>query len=416
MSLAGLLLLLISPLAHAQPTTAPQPLPRVFLMTIGPGDEVYELFGHNAIVISDPASGFEAAYNWGVFDFNQPNFVGRFILGRMLYRLQAVDVGASIASYRRDRRETRLTELNLSPAQKRRLLQLCIDNDTDARRDYRYDYYKDNCSTRVRDMLNQAIGNQLAEQLKPLPALTPDGKPATFRFHTDRLTRQAPWLYVALHYVLGAEVDQSLSRWDEAFLPLELERHLGEVSIVWEDGSTHPLLGRSITVAEATGRAPEPTAPPSWGVYFLLAGLGYAFVLVAAGWRTRSSHPKGSPRTARTVGLLTLPWALLCSLLGSISTFGMLFTDHTVARNNVNWLQVSPLSLPILLIAVLLLFGRRPRWSMWAAAVPVGLSAVGLLLEAVNHQPNAAILMFAVPAHLGVLVAVWLISTERAGE
>lgn len=373
---------------------------RVLLLTIGPGDEVFELFGHNALVVSDPASGFEAAYNWGVFDFNQSDFVTRFIRGRMLYRLEALDLGRSIAEYRQGQRDAKLTELNLSPAQKRRLLQLCVANDTDANREYTYNYYTDNCSTRVRDMLNAATGNQIAEQLKTQPA----DPPTTLRWHTARIASQAPWFYLVVSIFMGADLDRPLSKWEESFLPKYLQKHLGEVSVTWADGSVHPILGGSFVVAESGGRV-EPAGPPSWGWMFLLAGLAYGAAVLFASRIGRNAT--NSLRTGgRWVGWVGLPWAGLCVGLGVVATVGWFFTDHTGTRNNVNWLQLSPLSLPILVVMVLLVWGRWPSWAVAAAALPVVLSAVGVAVMLALDQMKSPVLLFALPAHMGVLAAV----------
>lgn len=371
---------------------------RMFLLTIGPGPQVYELFGHNALLIVNPDTDLEVAYNWGVFDFNQKNFIRRFMLGRMLYRLESLDARMLLAQYTREQRGVYLAELKLSPTQKRRLIRWCLDNDTDDRREYRYDYYRDNCSTRVRDAIDHATGGQIAEALKPLPA---DPPTTTFRWHTDRLTRPLPWLHVALHYILGSPVDQPLSRWEEAFLPRFLETHLRSLEVVWEDGSTRPLLGPTTTLVPS-GSFPEPTEPPDWRWPGLAASLGMSVILLTLAYARRKV-------LQRVAALGVLGWAAVCTMAGGVSTFGWLFTDHVVSRYNENWLLLNPLSLPLAVAAGLMVWGRRPRWATRAALIPVGLSVVSLVLQPFLTQPNALILLFAIPLHVATWRAVaWL--------
>ena len=133
------------------PTTVPSTgdSVRVFLATMQPGEESYERFGHDAIIILDQSSGDSWAYNYGVFDFNAPNFIGNFIRGKMTYWID-VDPGLpTLDHYRNDDRSVWLEELNLSPSQRLKLWQKLETNRLPANKFYRYDYYRDNCTTRV---------------------------------------------------------------------------------------------------------------------------------------------------------------------------------------------------------------------------------------------------------------------------
>src|SRR5262245_60486131 len=116
----GVMLCAAVALAQTQPSIQSSGL-RVFLVTMGPGTEVWEKFGHDALIIRDDASGTEVAYNYGIFNFEQPNFIGRFILGRMLYSMDAMYAGPMVQAYIDDNREVIIQEMNLTAAQKQRL-------------------------------------------------------------------------------------------------------------------------------------------------------------------------------------------------------------------------------------------------------------------------------------------------------
>lgn len=383
-------------------------------MTIGPGDEVHELFGHNALLRitrgPDGKVADERLYNWGVFDFQQKNFIWNFIQGRMIYRMDSFGgpggAGGAIEMYRERQRYVRLRQIQLSPAQAKRLSDFCTENDTDANRNYRYDYYRDNCSTRVRDAIDFAIGGQLHTQLQgPASTTTGSGEAlqrVTYRWHTDRLTPPLPWLYFSLHYVLGHPVDRPISEWEECFLPERLEHHLDGLTLKWEDGTEHAVLGGKLELIADT--RVERAEPPRWWWVFLTIGAGWGGVAGGLGLLARRG------RWARHLagGVVAL-WALVCVVSGGVSTWSWLFTDHVVARNNENWLQLSPLSLGVLVAGVAMIFrGRSGRWGCYAAWIVLALSAGGWIIKLLPGmiQPNWSLLLLALPVHAGVLVAV----------
>src|SRR5207249_7657865 len=117
---------------------------------------------------------------------------------------------------------------------------------------YRYNYYTDNCSTRVRDAIDKAIDGQIKAQLAPRPTGT------TFRWHTRRLTRVDALWYTLLNTVLGPATDRPITEWEECFLPIKLRDHLRSVSIKDPDGHDVPLV-KSEKILFSSTRAPEPT-------------------------------------------------------------------------------------------------------------------------------------------------------------
>ena len=133
---------------------------RVWLVTAGPGDEAWERYGHNAIRVLDTRTGRDVSYNWGIFDFDQVGFIPRFLQGRMLYRMAAFPTAAMVDVYAQANREVVLQELDLTPAQKLDLRDLADTNARPENREYMYQYFSDNCSTRVRDALDQELAGE----------------------------------------------------------------------------------------------------------------------------------------------------------------------------------------------------------------------------------------------------------------
>jgi hypothetical protein len=360
-------------------------VPKFFLMTIGPGDDVYEVFGHNAIVRVEADGGGESAYNWGVFDFDQPNFVGRFLMGRMLYRMERLDLAGSIEHYRSTNRAVRITELLLTEEQARRLAAYCDANDTDASREYRYDYFLDNCSTRVRDAIDHGLGGEVRRRLV---GASTGGQ--TFRSQADRLVSTTPWAAVGLAYALGRPTDRVLDRWEESFIPMRLEASLREIPGV---------LGRDVFVLQSS-RAPEPTAALRWWPAALGAGVAVGGLGVLLASRRRKLF-----RSLAVVGVVL--WSLCAGLVGLGLAAVMLLTDHAATRWNISILQIGPQSLPLVWAGVVLLRGKSWRFTGLAAAIPVGVALAGVVIGFVpgTSVTNPGIVMAALTLHLGA----WLV-------
>src|SRR5687767_12363676 len=208
----------------------------VYLVTFGQGDELYERYGHNAIWIRDPDGQTDIAYNWGEFNFDQPGFYRRFMMGRMVYEMRARPMADMIYAYQQYDRSIWAQELNLTPAQKRALHEFVTWNERPENKDYRYDYYRDNCSTRVRDALDRALGGALKR------ALQPRATDATYRSHTKRLMVGQELILTGMNLAMGPAIDQPLTLWEEAFIPMELQEAVRLVTVSGPNGETVPLV------------------------------------------------------------------------------------------------------------------------------------------------------------------------------
>jgi len=238
---------------------------RVWLVTVGAGEAVWERFGHNALRVLDTSTGEDVAYNWGIFDFNQVDFIPRFLKGQMLYRMAPFRAGPMVEAYSRTGRRIVTQELGLAPAQRLALRDLAERNALPENREYLYNYFLDNCSTRVRDLLDQVLGGALAHRFAAAPTGT------SFRYHVRRLTRSDPFLYTGMDVLLGTPGDRPISVWEEMFLPMTLRDAIRDVTVLGEDGVERPLVIAEDVVVPGSGRPtpkhPHPGSPLtcSWG-------------------------------------------------------------------------------------------------------------------------------------------------------
>ncbi|HXE58011.1 MAG TPA: DUF4105 domain-containing protein [Gemmatimonadales bacterium] len=370
----------------------------VYVMTMGPGERIWERFGHNAIWIVDTARGTSKAYNYGLFSFRQENFLLRFVQGRMLYWMGSADGLEDAARYAADGRAVWVQELDLPPTTRAALRDFLEWNERPENRFYRYDYYLDNCSTRVRDALDRVLGGIIRAQLDTVPTGT------TYRSHTRALTAPDPLLYTGIHFLLGHPADRALDAWDEGFLPLRLRDHLRRVTVTHADGRVVPLVRAERALYESA-LPPPPSSPPAWVPAYLAIGGAVGLALVRLGRRAGRTGGRG-------FGLAGAGWAFLGGLAGLVLLGMWFFTDHVVASRNENLLQANPLLLPLAL--VLPRIGphakRLAPLAVGLAAGAAGLSLLGLVVQLLPgfDQPNGEILALMVPANLGLALGTRL--------
>jgi hypothetical protein len=367
-------------------------------MTMGPGTEVWERFGHNAIWIDDPSVDPDTTYNYGLFDFRQENFLLRFARGEMWYWMAGFPAEAYVQTYVRDNRSVWLQELNLPPAARLELRRFLRWNELPANRFYHYDYYQDNCSTRVRDAIDRVIGRAIRLQTGRVPSGT------TYRFHTQRLTENDPAISTALLLALGQGVDRPISKWQEMFLPMALREHVRGVTVTYPDGSRVPLVAGERTLFESTAPDP-PDAPPPWLRWYFLVGLGVGVVIAELGSLARR-YAVGR----LGLGALVTLWGVIGGLSGVILAALWALTDHTMASRNENLFQLNPLILGLAWLAPKGLGGgvQARRWARTLSLWLAGISLLGALLQLLPgfDQVNGPIVALALPIHLGVAIGL----------
>jgi hypothetical protein len=378
---------------------------QVYLLTIGPGDEVWERFGHNAIGIRDLRAHTDIAYNWGLFNFQQPGFVAKFVRGDMMYWMAGSDAATDMAMYIARNRSITIQELNLSPNQRGSLLEALRVNAREENKYYHYNYFLDNCSTRVRDALDRVLGGALREAT--------EGVSASRSFRSASLALMAEDLVTAtgIDIGLGRPADRHMSAWEEMFIPMHMRDRLRIVQIPNDRGQRARLVSSERLVFQAR-RAPDSERPPNHAPLFLVTStlVGAAFLVavrVAAG-------PRHQSRTAR---LLIGVWSLAVGLLGAVLVFLRLGTHHTFTFQNLNLLQYNPLWL---LAALLLPFAapatRASRAVRAIAGIAGVLTASAMVVACIPglRQDSLAVLVLAAPANLAAALGIRMTLSSSA--
>ena len=377
---------------------AAQAAPRIGVATMQPGEIFFERFGHNAIVVDDASrdgreTGEALSYNFGYFDMEEAGFMGRFIKGDMRYYLARLPWRDDLQYYLDSGRGVRIQWLDLTPAQAEAMAAALAENAKPENARYRYDYFTDNCATRVRDAVDRALGGALK------PQLVSRSQGNTYRSEAVRLASPAPWMWLGFDIGLGPSADQPLSRWEDAYVPMRLADSLREARL--PDG--RPLVRAEEDIAPHR-IAPEPAEFVFVWWRWLLAGL-----VIAALWSVWRSR---APRMA--AGAATLFW-LASATLGTVMLLVWLGTEHRFGWANRNLLLLSPLCWLLLPGGWRLLRGRAPGRLFRIALAAI---TIGAVLAPFAHwfaavpQTNGHWIALLLPIHAAFGIA-WLRPQDR---
>lgn len=376
---------------------------RISVLTFGPGDAVFERFGHNAIRVVNTVTGMDLAYNWGMFSFEQPNFLGRFLSGDTKYWVEAIPTGWLLSAYAAGDRETIEQELALTPAQRAELAAFVERNALEANKYYRYDYFRDNCSTRLRDALDRALGGALERRFVPIRTAW------TYRSESVRLTAPDGLAQAGIDIALGPRADAPLTAWEAMFIPMRLRDYLREVTIATDAGAV-PLV-RDERVLYAATRAPEAAERRgltlgAWGP--VLGAWMLLLTPVSAAARRRTRVP---------AAVMALLFYGLTGLLGLVVLGMWLGSAHVFWYGNWNLLLLSPLGLACAVPAARAIAhgSLRPVTRVLLIAV-LACAASAVLVAPFTAQRIGGPLLLLLPAHAGLAVAIWRHTRPTASQ
>lgn len=403
-SLVAAASLVVAVRAAAQPSWPPgssagaADIPRyqVSVLTFGPGDAVFERFGHNALRVRDFLTGADLAYNWGMFSFDEPRFLARFLSGETRYWVEAFPTPWLLEVYAAQDRETVEQVLTLTPAEAEALATAVATNATPERRYYRYDYFRDNCSTRVRDALDAVLDGALARRFQAIPTTW------SYRSEAVRLATPDRWAQAGIDVALGPRADRPMTAWEAMYVPMRLRDFLREVRRPdATTGAAVPLVRlertlytarRAPEAADVRGLALGPMGPIA-AVWFLLL-----VPLSAAARRRRRGV------AAVFVGL----WCTVTGLVGLILLGMWLGSAHVFWYRNLTLLLVSPVALALAWPAARAIWrGAATPWVRRGTLALAGQTLLALALAPLVTQRLAGPLMLFAAANLAMTLVIW---------
>jgi hypothetical protein len=296
------------------------------LITVTPGDDLYSCFGHSAFLLLDSTNEIAKMYNYGTFDFEDPDFYLNFTRGKLKYRLSVENPGELLYMASVENRAVIQQVLQLSAGQKQRLYNFLEKNYLPENRFYQYDFFYDNCSSRLRDALVEACGDSLQFNLK----FTNEGQ--SFRALIDPYLKNKRYQDMGMDIGLGLPADKIATPYQYMFLPDYLmEAFAGATNIV--DGEKVPLIYSEQTVLP---NQPSDASTP----FFLQPWFAFTLLLLVVIALTYSQYKKQRNGYWLDAILFTV-----VGLFGLVLVFLWFFTDHGVTAKNFNLIWAMPLHL-----------------------------------------------------------------------
>lgn len=343
---------------------------RISLLTCAPGTEIYSLFGHTAFRYEYPAEGQDLVFNYGIFSFEAPCFVYRFLKGETDYQLGVSSYPAFAWQYAMRGSSVYQQELNLTLAEKRKLLSLLEENYRPENRTYRYNYFYDNCTTRARDRIEECIDGTV---------VYPEGKGGlSFRDIIHQYTYGHDWDELGIDLCLGSEADVPIDARLQMFAPFYLLEAARGATIVRGD-SVSPLVLKECKVVDV-----EPDAEDEKG--FPLSPVTCALVLLGAtcvvGWiRVRKRRSLWG-------------WDVLLfgaqGIAGCITAFLVFFSVHPTVGSNELVFLFNPI--PLLYLPVMTWRAMKGKRDFYHVINVVYLTIFMLAMPFVQQKFNATVL------------------------
>lgn len=310
----------------------------VSLITKYPAAEVYELYGHEAVRVR--SSDFDLAFDYGLFDFDAPNFIYRFVKGETDYMAGCHDFPMFMAACEADGAMVVEQRLNLTQEESHRLLELLLWDVRPENRRYRYNYVKNNCATKILDRIDQAVGETID--------YNDSIRFGSYRKELTHYGRNYDWYQFGVDLILGSGLDYELSRREEMFVPVELMMSASKANL--KDG--RKLVSEEKVIYEGRGDMTLDATP------FLVSPLFIGLLLlVVISFVTIRSLIKG--RICRWTYIL---WYGVCGIAGCLVFFMVFVSEHEATSPNINiwWLN------PLALIVPVMAWSRRMGKVIWS--------------------------------------------------
>lgn len=296
-----------------------------------PGANIYELEGHSALRISTPAGDYAVSY--GTYDFNQPNFVYRFVKGETDYWVTLVPWQYMVAAYQNDGRRIVEHRLALSSVQKKRLIDLVSENLQPENRTYRYNYVKDNCATRPLKIVEKAIGDSIILGLPP----TEISGQNTFREIMRYYHRNYPWYQFSIDLALGSGIDNKLSNREKAFAPALLDNQLTAATV-----AGIPIVEETFVINDLPADNAIMSPTPWYASPFAVACMVLAVVII---FTTKDIRSK---KVSKWIDAVLFG---VFGIAGLLLTFLIFISVHEATSPNILLLWLNPLCfIPTVLI------------------------------------------------------------------
>lgn len=351
---------------------------RFSLLTCAPGTEIYSLFGHTAIRYENYTRRIDVVFNYGMFSFNTPNFIFRFVAGETDYQLGITPYSYFEAEYAMRGSSVYQQVLNLTQSEKERLLTILENNYLPENRIYRYNYFYDNCTTRARDKIEECIEGKV---------VYPDslsGK--SYRGIVHEFTAGSPWDEFGIDLCLGAEADKEINKRQQMFSPFYMKYYASNAYVVDAGGTRRPLILDETKIVDVE---PE-EVQPGFILSPLMCGALFLALCVVMAW--------GQWKTQRIWWGWDIVLYGLQGLAGCIIAFLFFFSVHPTVGSN--WLLILFNPIPLLYLPFMVYKAVKRKKDYYHVGNMVYLTLFITILPFCGQEFNLTVL----PLALGLLV------------
>lgn len=293
----------------------------ISIITCDPGTEIYSLFGHSALRINHIESDEDIVVNWGIFEYyeDQFKFGYDFAKGRLNYYMGIQNTVNFLREYSYYKRGVREQILNLSTSEKKEIIEFVSVNNLPENRNYKYEFFYDNCSTRIKDLLNSIFRSNISWGNHP------SENKFTFREIIHQNIAPQPWLMLGIDLVLGQRIDQLVNNENLMFLPTYLEAILDSTKITNVAQSKTLISRKNVLIPTGENKSSTIKSITIYGWIFLMITLILLFL-----------------KNDRIFNIWSCILLTLLSLLGVVLYFMWFGTDHQATKNNSNILWANP--------------------------------------------------------------------------
>lgn len=331
---------------------------RYSIITCAPGTEVYSMYGHTALRVLDPKTGVDLAFNYGIFSFQTDNFLFKFVKGETDYQLGVYPFKHFIAEYIGDKRMVWEQKLNLTIREKQRLKELVLFDYRPENRIYRYNFFYDNCATRVRDRVWEAVEDTVV-------IVKDDEHSLSFRDLLDPYIRKFGWVKFGINLAVAKPADQKASFKEEMFLPEHLMENF-ELLMIKTNGEVRPLIEERTILNNGEAKNIPIAYPPSvWFALLLIVSIVLFYFL--------------AERFPFMV-LMAYGYFGIVGIAGLVLLFLSVFSVHPAMTPNFNLLWALPTHILVFVLMLIKPLRMGVNW-YWVACIPYYfLVSFGLLL------------------------------------
>lgn len=295
----------------------------ISIFTCAPGEELYSTFGHSAIRVHDPANNFDIVFNYGTFNFNTPNFYIKFVKGSLNYQLAIDRYSIFIRDYMEENRSVHEQVLNLSQTQKQKMYSYLVWNVQPENKYYKYDFFFDNCATRIRDVMEKSIGDSLIWDK------TFEAKKMTFRDLLNKYLNSRSWTQYGIHVLIGRPADKLADTRESMFLPDFMEDAIAKSTVKTKEGN-QPLTKQYNILYES----PEKDKNQNGGLKpFLFFWLLLLALIIVTFFELRRK---------KLFSFIDFTLFFVLGIVGFLIIILWFFTEHKAVVSNLNILWTIP--------------------------------------------------------------------------